>query len=144
TIQILCCLTISSMKAILVSAAYSSHFNPVVSTILKTKYPFVGALCFAISGFLSITTGKKSTKLFALSSLISSAVSSVAAGTGIFLLNDNVVVLWTAFQRCDSEKEYLSSLPYSEYYYPMYDIKDCVLTSVSLTVSGFRLNILSW
>lgn len=78
-----------------------------------------------------------------LSSLTSNAVSSVTAGAGLFLLADSVVALRTASQHCGSETDYLSSLPYSEYYYPIYEIKDCLLTSVSLTVSSFRLNILS-
>uniref|UniRef100_A0A8C9A7Z1 Membrane-spanning 4-domains subfamily A member 7 n=1 Tax=Prolemur simus TaxID=1328070 RepID=A0A8C9A7Z1_PROSS len=45
TIQILCCLMISSMGVILVSAPYSSHFNPAISNILMSGYSFVGALC---------------------------------------------------------------------------------------------------
>ncbi|XP_023071274.1 membrane-spanning 4-domains subfamily A member 7 isoform X3 [Piliocolobus tephrosceles] len=124
TVQILCCLMISSLGAILVFAPYPSHFSPAISTTLMSGYPFLGALCD-------------------LSSLTSNAVSSVTAGAGLFLLADSVVALRTASQHCGSEKDYLSSLPYSEYYYPIYEIKDCLLTSVSLTVSSFRLNILS-
>ncbi|XP_032139184.1 membrane-spanning 4-domains subfamily A member 7 isoform X4 [Sapajus apella] len=100
-------------------------------------------LGFGITGSLSIISGKQSSKPFDLSSLTSNAVSSVTAGAGLLLLADSVVALRTASQHCGSEKEYLSSLPYSEYYYPIYEIRDCVLTSVSLTVSSFRLNILS-
>ncbi|XP_031509482.1 membrane-spanning 4-domains subfamily A member 7 isoform X3 [Papio anubis] len=100
-------------------------------------------LGFGITGSLSIISGKQSTKPFDLSSLTSNAVSSVTAGAGLFLLADSVVALRTASQHCGSETDYLSSLPYSEYYYPIYEIKDCLLTSVSLTVSSFRLNILS-
>ncbi|XP_030774431.1 membrane-spanning 4-domains subfamily A member 7 isoform X3 [Rhinopithecus roxellana] len=124
TVQILCCLMISSLGAILVFAPYPSHFSPAISTTLMSGYPFLGALCD-------------------LSSLTSNAVSSVTAGAGLFLLADSVVALRTASQHCGSETDYLSSLPYSEYYYPIYEIKDCLLTSVSLTVSSFRLNILS-
>nr|XP_017833663.1 membrane-spanning 4-domains subfamily A member 7 isoform X3 [Callithrix jacchus] len=100
-------------------------------------------LGFGVTGSLSIISGKQSTKPFDLSSLTSNAVSSVTAGAGLLLLADSVVALRTVSQHCDSEKEYLSSLPYSEYYYPVYEIRDCLLTSVSLTVSSFRLNILS-
>lgn len=67
----------------------------------------------------------------ATSSLTSNAVSSVAAGAGLLLLMDSLVALGTASQQCDSEKDYLSSLPYSEYYYST--VKDCLLTSASLT-----------
>uniref|UniRef100_A0A2K5PWH0 Membrane spanning 4-domains A7 n=1 Tax=Cebus imitator TaxID=2715852 RepID=A0A2K5PWH0_CEBIM len=90
-------------------------------------------LGFGVTGSLSIISGKQSTKPFDLSSLTSNAVSSVTAGAGLLLLADSVVALRTASQHCGSEKEYLSSLPYSEYYYPIYEIRDCVLTSVSLT-----------
>ncbi|XP_065384205.1 membrane-spanning 4-domains subfamily A member 7 isoform X2 [Macaca fascicularis] len=114
TVQILCCLMISSLGAILVFAPYPSHFSPAISTTLMSGYPFLGALCD-------------------LSSLTSNAVSSVTAGAGLFLLADSVVALRTASQHCGSETDYLSSLPYSEYYYPIYEIKDCLLTSVSLT-----------
>uniref|UniRef100_A0A8C3YWC3 Membrane spanning 4-domains A7 n=1 Tax=Catagonus wagneri TaxID=51154 RepID=A0A8C3YWC3_9CETA len=133
TIQIICCLVISSLGAILVSAPYSSHFSPAVSTILMSGYPFLGALCFAITGSLSIISGKKSTKPFAMSSLISNTVSSVAAGASLLLLTDSLVALGTASQLCDSENDYLSSLPYSEYYYSIYEVKDCLLTSAGLT-----------
>ncbi|XP_032977100.1 membrane-spanning 4-domains subfamily A member 7 [Rhinolophus ferrumequinum] len=123
TVQILCCLMISSLGIVLVFAPYSSHFNPSVSTILMSGYPFVGALCFAITGYLSIISGKKSTKPFAISSLSSSAVSFVAAGAGLFLLTASLVALGTATQLCDSEKEHLSSI---------HEVKDCLLTRVSL------------
>lgn len=79
----------------------------------------------------------------AMSSLTSSAVSSVAAGAGLLLLADSLVALRTASQQCESGKEYLSSLPYSRYYYSSYEVKDCFLAGVSLIVSSFRLNILS-
>nr|XP_012309753.1 membrane-spanning 4-domains subfamily A member 7 isoform X2 [Aotus nancymaae] len=116
TVQILCCLMISSLGVILVFASYPSRFNS-----------------FGVTGSLSIISGKQSTKPFDLSSLTSNAVSSVTAGAGLLLLADSVVALRTASQHCGSEKEYLSSLPYSEYYYPIYEIRDCLLTSVSLT-----------
>ncbi|XP_011818919.1 PREDICTED: membrane-spanning 4-domains subfamily A member 7 isoform X3 [Colobus angolensis palliatus] len=95
-------------------------------------------LGFGITGSLSIISGKQSTKPFDLSSLTSNAVSSVTAGAGLFLLADSMVALRTASQHCGSEMDYLSLLPYSEYYYPIYEIKDCLLTSVSLT-SSFSL-----
>lgn len=79
----------------------------------------------------------------AIGSLTSNAVSSVVAGAGFFLLVYSLVALRTASQLCDSEKEHLSSLPYSGYPNPKYEIKDCVLDGVSLTVSTFRLSLLS-
>ncbi|XP_034502272.1 membrane-spanning 4-domains subfamily A member 7 isoform X3 [Ailuropoda melanoleuca] len=90
-------------------------------------------LGFAITGSLSIISGKKSTKPFAMSSLTSSAVSSLTAGAGLFLLADGLATLKTASRGCDSEREYLATLPYSMYYYSEYEFKNCLLTSVSLT-----------
>uniref|UniRef100_A0ABI8AJN6 Membrane spanning 4-domains A7 n=1 Tax=Felis catus TaxID=9685 RepID=A0ABI8AJN6_FELCA len=90
-------------------------------------------LGFAITGSLSIISGKKATMPFAMSTLTASAASSLAAGAGLFLLADSLVALETASRPCDSEREYLSSLPYSGYYYSTYEFKDCLLASVSLT-----------
>ncbi|XP_027418007.1 membrane-spanning 4-domains subfamily A member 7-like isoform X3 [Bos indicus x Bos taurus] len=132
-IQILCFLVISSLGVILVSVPNSSQLSPAISSILMTGYPFFGALCFAITGTVSIISGKKSNKPFAINSLIFSAVSSVAAGVGLILLAGSLVALRTASQQCDSGRDYLSSMPYSTYYYSIYDVKDCLLTSVDLT-----------
>lgn len=132
TIHILCCLVISSFGAILISPAYSSRLKPAVSTLLMSGYPFAGALCFAVTGFLSIISGKKSTKPFATSSVTSSAVSSVVAGVGLLFLIDSLVALGAASQLCDSEKEHLF-LPHSGSPNPTYEVKDCVLDGISLT-----------
>nr|XP_012612479.1 membrane-spanning 4-domains subfamily A member 7 isoform X3 [Microcebus murinus] len=72
-------------------------------------------------------------RMMTLSSLISNAVSSLTAGAGLFLLADGMVAVGTAFQHCDSEKDYLSSSPYSEYYYPMYEVEDCRLSIATVT-----------
>ncbi|XP_037694376.1 membrane-spanning 4-domains subfamily A member 7 isoform X2 [Choloepus didactylus] len=114
TIQILSCLMIASLGTILVSASHSSHFNPAVSTILMSGYPFIGAL-------------------YVLSSLILNAVSLVAAGAGLILLAHSLAALGSASRQCRSEQDHLSALPYSEYYYSIYEIKDCLLAGVSLT-----------
>ncbi|XP_025734624.1 membrane-spanning 4-domains subfamily A member 7 isoform X2 [Callorhinus ursinus] len=108
--------------------SYQKEDNPQNS--LQKEATVLG---FAITGFLSIISGKKSTKPFAMSSLTSSAVSFLAAGAGLFLLADGLASLEIASRRCDSEREYLSTLPYSMYYYSIYEFKDCLLASVSLT-----------
>ncbi|XP_006899966.1 PREDICTED: membrane-spanning 4-domains subfamily A member 7 [Elephantulus edwardii] len=132
TIQILSCMMISSLGAVLGFAPYFFHFIPEVSGIFMSGYSFVGSLCFAITGSLSIISGRISTKSFALSSLTSNAVSSMVSGAGLILLADNLVTLWTASQPCDPEEAYLSSLPYSNYYDSTYETKDCLLASTSL------------
>ncbi|KAM7087074.1 membrane-spanning 4-domains subfamily A member 7-like isoform 1-T1 [Molossus nigricans] len=134
SIHILCCLVISSFGAILDFSPYSSHLKPAVSTMLMTGYPFVGALCFAITGILSIISGKKSTKPFAMSSTTSSAVSSVVAGAGLFLLTYS---LGTLSQLCDSEKEHGSSVPHSGNHDLRHETKNCVPDCVSLMPSLF-------
>lgn len=76
-----------------------------------------------------------------MNSLTFSVVSSVAAGVGLVLLAGSLVTLRTASQQCESRRDYLASLPDSTYYYLIYDVKDCLLTSAGLTVS--RLHFLS-
>ncbi|CAI9153732.1 unnamed protein product [Rangifer tarandus platyrhynchus] len=169
TIQILCFLVISSLGVILVSAPNSSQLSPAISTILTSGFPFLGALCFAITGTLSIISGKNQVSLLdsadkavrlqgqeirrqgnhapqqpvshcevktersATNSLISSAVSSVAAGVGLVLLANSPAAPRPASQQCDSGRDYRASLPYARYHYSIYEVKDCLLTSVGLT-----------
>ncbi|XP_013361960.1 PREDICTED: membrane-spanning 4-domains subfamily A member 7 isoform X2 [Chinchilla lanigera] len=90
-------------------------------------------LGFAISGSLSFISGKKSTKPFAKSSLASNAVSCAAAGAGVLLLTCSLAASGNAAQTHSSERECLTSLPYSEYYYSIYELKDCLLADFSLT-----------
>ncbi|XP_045341326.1 membrane-spanning 4-domains subfamily A member 6C-like isoform X2 [Leopardus geoffroyi] len=61
-IQILCGVMVLSLGIILVSVPSSPSFTPVFSTLLKSAYPFMGGLCFVISGTLSVIMEKKSTK----------------------------------------------------------------------------------
>lgn len=134
TIQILFGLMIASLGAILVSASHSSHFKPAGSATLMSGYPFVGALCFVIAGSLSIISGKIATKSFAVSSLISSAASFVAAGFGLFLLSHSLVALNIASPHGTSGKKNLSSSsPSSEYYYLTDKEKNCLLADVGIT-----------
>ncbi|XP_021081404.1 membrane-spanning 4-domains subfamily A member 7 [Mesocricetus auratus] len=135
TIQILCALTIASLEGILVSASYSSYFNPAAFTTLMTVYPFVGSLCFAIAGSLSIISGKISIKPFALSSLASNAASLAVATIGFLLLTHSLIDMRTASLHCNSEKEFLSLLPYSGSHHWMNEDKKCLLAYVS-AVSG--------
>ncbi|XP_055994119.1 membrane-spanning 4-domains subfamily A member 7 [Sorex fumeus] len=132
TIQILCCLMISSLGAIMVSAPYSPYFNTAVSIILMPGYPFAGALCFGITGILSIISGKNSTKIFVL---ILNLFSTVVAGTGLILLAATLKALKTASEQCDSGKDSLAlpNISNIQYHYPAHKAKDCLLTGSSLT-----------
>uniref|UniRef100_A0A8C2N6S3 Membrane-spanning 4-domains, subfamily A, member 7 n=1 Tax=Cricetulus griseus TaxID=10029 RepID=A0A8C2N6S3_CRIGR len=138
TIQILCALTIASLGGILVSASYSSYFNPAAFTTLMTGYPFVGFLCFAVTGSLSIISGKISVKPFALSNLASNTASSAVATIGFLLLTHSLIDMGTASLHCNSEKEFLSLLPYSESHHWMNEDKSCLLAYVS-AMSGLAV-----
>ncbi|XP_051002120.1 membrane-spanning 4-domains subfamily A member 7 isoform X2 [Acomys russatus] len=135
TIQILCALMIASLGVILVSASYSSNFRPEASSTLMSGYSFVGSLCFATAGVLSIISGKISTKPFALSSLASNGASSVVAGIGLFLLSHSLVALGTVLPHCNSEKKFLSLLTYLESHLWRNDDYSCHLAHVS-AISG--------
>uniref|UniRef100_A0A8C2QPR6 Membrane-spanning 4-domains, subfamily A, member 7 n=1 Tax=Cricetulus griseus TaxID=10029 RepID=A0A8C2QPR6_CRIGR len=119
TIQILCALTIASLGGILVSASYSSYFNPAAFTTLMTGYPFVGFLC-------------------ALSNLASNTASSAVATIGFLLLTHSLIDMGTASLHCNSEKEFLSLLPYSESHHWMNEDKSCLLAYVS-AMSGLAV-----
>nr|XP_019609557.1 PREDICTED: membrane-spanning 4-domains subfamily A member 6A-like [Rhinolophus sinicus] len=69
TIQILCGVMVLSLGIILKSASFRPPFTQVFSTLLQAAYPFLGALCFVISGSLSIITEKKSTKSLGMLSM---------------------------------------------------------------------------
>ncbi|XP_012580533.1 PREDICTED: membrane-spanning 4-domains subfamily A member 7 isoform X2 [Condylura cristata] len=90
-------------------------------------------LGFAITGVLSIISGKKSSKPFALSSLVSNALSALAAGVGLFFLGHSLGAVGALSRQCDSEKEHLPSLPYASYYHSIAEVKNCLLAGVSLT-----------
>lgn len=141
TIQILCALTIASFGGIFVSASYSSYINSAVFTTSMFGYPFVGSLCFAFVGSLSIISGKISIKPFALSSLASNAASSVVAVIGLLLLTHNLIALGTASPRCSSEKRFLALFLYSESHYWMNEDKNCLLVYVS-AMSGLVLMLI--
>ncbi|OBS71841.1 hypothetical protein A6R68_13582, partial [Neotoma lepida] len=113
TIQILCALTIAGLGGILVAASYSSYFNPAASTTLMSGYPFVGSLC-------------------ALSSLAANAASSVVAAIGLFLLTHSLIALGTASPHCNSEKKFLSLLPFLESHHWINEDKNCLLADVSV------------
>ncbi|XP_015974534.2 membrane-spanning 4-domains subfamily A member 6A isoform X2 [Rousettus aegyptiacus] len=109
TIQIVCGAMVLSLGILLQSAPFSPHFTHVFSTLLKAAYPFIGGLCFVISGSLSIITEKKSTKPLVQSSLAANFLSSLSALVGFILLSVNLALLGPALQKCDLDKEKLLS-----------------------------------
>ncbi|XP_021069731.1 membrane-spanning 4-domains subfamily A member 7 isoform X2 [Mus pahari] len=141
TIQLLCALVLASFGGILVSASYSSYFNPEPSATLISGYLFIGSLCFAIAGILSIISEKISSKPFALSSLASNVASSVVAIIGLFLFTYCLIAVGTAFPHCNSEKKFLSLLSYLKSHHWKNEEKNCHLTYVS-AISALGLLLL--
>ncbi|XP_052028931.1 membrane-spanning 4-domains subfamily A member 7 isoform X2 [Apodemus sylvaticus] len=131
TIQLLCALMIASLGGILVSASYSSYFNPEASTTLMSGYLFIGSFSFAIAGILSIVSEKISTKPFALSSLASNVASSIVAVIGLGLFTYCLIALGTTFPHCNSEKKILSLLSYLKSHHWKNEDKNCHLAYVS-------------
>ncbi|XP_034501918.1 membrane-spanning 4-domains subfamily A member 6A isoform X2 [Ailuropoda melanoleuca] len=105
TIQILCGAMVLSWGIILVSVPSSPQYTPMLSILLKAAYPFVGALCFVISGILSVIMEKKSTKLLAQSGVAANILSSLCALVGFILLSVNLAALDPAFWNCTLNKE---------------------------------------
>uniref|UniRef100_A0A8C6IH52 Membrane-spanning 4-domains, subfamily A, member 7 n=2 Tax=Mus spicilegus TaxID=10103 RepID=A0A8C6IH52_MUSSI len=137
TIQLLCALILASFGGILVSASY---FNPEVSTTLISGYLFIGSLCFAIAGILSIISEKISTKPFALSSLTSNVASSVVAIIGLFLFTYCLIALGSAFPHCNSEKKFLSLLSYLKSHHWKNEDKNCYLAYIgAISALGMML-----
>ncbi|XP_021069740.1 membrane-spanning 4-domains subfamily A member 7 isoform X3 [Mus pahari] len=122
TIQLLCALVLASFGGILVSASYSSYFNPEPSATLISGYLFIGSLC-------------------ALSSLASNVASSVVAIIGLFLFTYCLIAVGTAFPHCNSEKKFLSLLSYLKSHHWKNEEKNCHLTYVS-AISALGLLLL--
>ncbi|XP_037696158.1 membrane-spanning 4-domains subfamily A member 6A-like isoform X3 [Choloepus didactylus] len=130
TLQILCGVMVLSVGLILVSAPFSRNFTPVFSILLKAVYPFVGVLCFIISGSLSIITEKKSTKSLVRASLVANILSSLSALEGLILLSVNLPALGPASQQCYLEQKDAPN-PY-HFFYPN-AAYECYLANVTLT-----------
>lgn len=116
TIQIVCGAMVLSLGILLQTAPFSLHFTHVFSTLLKAAYPFIGALCFVISGSLSIITEKKSTKPLIQSSLAANFLSSLSALVGFILLSVNLALLGSALQKCNLDEEKQQSEEQTSYH----------------------------
>nr|XP_024111467.2 membrane-spanning 4-domains subfamily A member 6A isoform X1 [Pongo abelii]XP_054380284.1 membrane-spanning 4-domains subfamily A member 6A isoform X1 [Pongo abelii]XP_054380286.1 membrane-spanning 4-domains subfamily A member 6A isoform X1 [Pongo abelii] len=131
-IQILCGVKVLSLGIILASASFSPNFTQVISTLLKSAYPFIGPLLFVISGFLSIITEKRLTKLLVHSSLAGSILSALSALVGFILLSVNPAALNPASLQCKlDEKDIPVRLLLSYDYHSPYTM-DCHRAKASL------------
>uniref|UniRef100_G1SWH7 Membrane spanning 4-domains A6A n=1 Tax=Oryctolagus cuniculus TaxID=9986 RepID=G1SWH7_RABIT len=130
-IQILSGVMVLSLGIILASASFSQHFTSVFSILLKSGYPFIGALCFILSGILSIITEKRSTKSLVHSSLAISILSVLSALLGFILLFINLAALGSASQQCEVNT---TTIPHVSWFpYASYEEWDCYMAKTTLT-----------
>ncbi|XP_004646988.2 membrane-spanning 4-domains subfamily A member 6D-like [Octodon degus] len=115
-IQILCGVMVLSLGIILAVAPASPRFTTEFSILIKSAYPFVGALCFIITGCLSIITEKKSVKPLVQGSLACGVLSTALALLGIALLSYTLAALESAFRQCELSRK-LSPTTQSYFYY---------------------------
>nr|BAB25808.1 unnamed protein product [Mus musculus] len=132
-IQIMCAVTVLALGIILASGPPVPYFNSVFSVLLKSGYPFIGALFFIASGILSIITERKSTKLLVDASLTLNILSVSFAFVGIIIISVSLVGLHPASEQCKQSKEL--SLIEHDYYQPFYnsDRSECAVTKSILT-----------
>ncbi|XP_055469773.1 membrane-spanning 4-domains subfamily A member 6B-like isoform X2 [Psammomys obesus] len=115
-IQIMCGVVVLSLGIILAFVPYAQHFTSVFSVLLKSGYPFVGALFFIISGILSIITETKSTKALVDGSLAMNILSVSLAIMGVVILSVNLAALQPAAERCESSKEIAPTAQFPYHY----------------------------
>lgn len=130
-IQIMCGVMVLSLGIILASAPTTAHFTSVISVLLNSAYPFVGALCFIISGTLSVIGEMKSTKFLVVGSLITNILSILFALMGIVILSVSLAGLHPASEQCEQSKLLRPTEPY--YYHRPLDNNDCSSTRNVLT-----------
>ncbi|VFV33011.1 Hypothetical predicted protein [Lynx pardinus] len=123
-----------SLGIILVSVPSSPSFTPVFSTLLKSAYPFMGGLCFVISGTLSVIMEKKSTKPLVQSSVVANTLSSLCALVGFILLSVTLDAVDPAFRKCTFNKEQRKPewTTFSYVINPYMD-KQCITAKTTLT-----------
>lgn len=129
-IQIMCGVMVLSLGIILASAPHTAHFTAVISVLLKSSYPFVGAACFIISGILSVIGETKSTKFLVEGSLITNILSILFAFMGIIILSVSLAGLHPASEQCEQSKLLRPTEKY-HYHHPLDN--DCSSTKNVLT-----------
>ncbi|XP_004585529.2 membrane-spanning 4-domains subfamily A member 6A [Ochotona princeps] len=135
TLQILGGVMVLSLGIILASAPFTQHFSSAFSILLKSGYPFIGALFFILSGVLSILTERRSTKHWVHSSLATSILSVLFALMGSVLLCVNLLALSPASQQCElsvlaSPTTYHDNL---FHHMPNDHKEDCIIAKTTLT-----------
>ncbi|XP_031245636.1 membrane-spanning 4-domains subfamily A member 6C-like [Mastomys coucha] len=127
-IQIMCAVTVLSLGIILASVPPVPHFNSVFSVLLKSGYPFIGALFFIVSGILSIITERKSTKPLVDGSMTLNILSVSFAFMGIIIISVSLNGLHHASEQCMQNKK-LGPNEY-DFFQPFYNTgrNECTIT----------------
>ncbi|NP_081485.2 membrane-spanning 4-domains subfamily A member 6B [Mus musculus] len=138
-IQIMCAVMVLSLGIILASVPSNLHFTSVFSVLLKSGYPFIGALFFIVSGILSIVTETKSTKILVDSSLTLNILSVSFAFMGIIIISVSLAGLHPASEQCLQSKELR---PTEYHYYQFLDRNEC-FAAKSVLAGVFSLMLIS-
>ncbi|XP_037060768.1 membrane-spanning 4-domains subfamily A member 6C-like isoform X2 [Peromyscus leucopus] len=131
-IQIMCGVMVLSLGIILATVSTIPHFNQVFSVLLKSGYPFVGALFFIISGILSVITKTKSTKSLVDGSLTMNILSVLFAFIGIIILSVSLAGLHPASEQC-KQSEPPKPTQYHYYLHSFEVNNDCSTPKAVLT-----------
>nr|BAB25136.1 unnamed protein product [Mus musculus] len=138
-IQIMCAVMVLSLGILLASVPSNLHFTSVFSVLLKSGYPFIGALFFIVSGILSIVTETKSTKILVDSSLTLNILSVSFAFMGIIIISVSLAGLHPASEQCLQSKELR---PTEYHYYQFLDRNEC-FAAKSVLAGVFSLMLIS-
>ena len=138
-IQIMCAVTVLALGIILASVPPVPYFNSVFSVLLKSGYPFIGALFFIASGILSIITERKSTKPLVDASLTLNILSVSFAFMGIIIISVSLAGLHPASEQCLQSKELR---PTEYHYYQFLDRNEC-FAAKSVLAGVFSLMLIS-
>ncbi|XP_036114960.1 high affinity immunoglobulin epsilon receptor subunit beta [Molossus molossus] len=112
-----------------------SEFEKQLFSSFKAGYPFWGALIFAISGFLSIMSEKKSATCLIQGSLGANLVSSIAAGIGIFILVNNLQISLAYINPCQKVHQ-------DDFCFAVFFSTKIVAMILFLTILGFGVAVL--
>ncbi|XP_036993703.1 high affinity immunoglobulin epsilon receptor subunit beta [Artibeus jamaicensis] len=112
-----------------------SEFEKNFFSSFQIGYPFWGAVLFAISGFLSVMSEKKNATYLVHWSMGANLVSSIAAGTGIVFLVDNLKNTMAYHNIC--------SEAYRDYFcFAVFFSTEIVAMIMFLTILGFGVAVL--
>ncbi|KAM6159465.1 membrane-spanning 4-domains subfamily A member 6D-like [Rhynchocyon petersi] len=145
TLQVMAGMLILSLGLTLGCATTSYHFSPIVSTLMMSLYPFVGAKCFVITGSLSIISDKKSNSCLVWSNRVVSVLSLLAAILGFIVLIFNLTSVAPAKKQCMKNTSHTNE----SFYFSRPEAINCLLVSsilqgmlsVMLLFTGLELGL---